>query len=83
VVVISRPRPALGHPVASDRASEKEVRETVHRDRVSTWAAATTAFVLGSICFSLIGSAWAVVAYGVLVLGVALIYRITGTRSGK
>jgi hypothetical protein len=69
--------------VASDRVSEEEARETVHRDRVSTWAAATTAFVLGSICFSLIGSAWAVVAYGVLVLGVALIYRITGTRSGK
>jgi hypothetical protein len=55
----------------------------VNRSHVSTWAAATTAFVLGAICFSLIESAWAIVAYGLLVFGVALIYRITMRRSEK
>lgn len=59
------------------------VEPTVDRDRVSPWAAATTAFVLGVICFSLIRSAWAIVAYGLLVFGVALFYRITVRRSGK
>lgn len=36
--------------------------------------------LLAAVCFSLSRSAWAIPVYGVLVIGLAVVYRVTSRR---
>ncbi|QIS40909.1 hypothetical protein [Clavibacter capsici] len=53
------------------------------RKNIPTWIAAVVAFLLAAICFSLLPSGWAIVVYGVLVFGIALIYRASSSRASR
>lgn len=53
------------------------------RKGIPTWIAAVVAFLLAAFCFSVFPSGWAIVAYAVLVFGIALIYRVGSSRTRK
>jgi 1,4-dihydroxy-2-naphthoate octaprenyltransferase len=56
---------------------------SMDRKNIPTWIAAVVAFLLAAICFSLIPSGWAIVVYGVLVFGIALIYRASSSKASR
>jgi len=54
---------------------------SINQKSIPGWVAVVVAVVLGAICFSVIHSWWAIVVYGVLVLGIAVIYRVVSART--
>lgn len=47
------------------------------RRAIPFWVAVGVAFLLAVLCFSFVHSGWSIAVYAVLILGVALAYRLS------
>jgi hypothetical protein len=50
------------------------------RTSIPLWAVVAVPLLVGAVCFSLIRSAWAIVVFAVVLLGIAAVHRVASRR---